>query len=70
MFDGPDSTCDVLRIDQLPACRPTGHGAGGRSLSELDADLVVHRGPNSPFASEVSLGGLDREMPEEKLNLF
>src|SRR5712692_6643088 len=50
--------------------RATGHRPGSRSIRRLDTDPVVDRGPDSLFAAEVSLCGLDRDVSGEKLNLF
>ena len=36
----------------------------------FDADPVIHRGPNALLAAEVSLRRLDRDVPEEELDLL
>ena len=40
------------------------------SVLWFDADLVVHSGSDALLAAEVSLGRLNRDVPEEELNLF
>jgi len=35
----------------------------------FDADAVVHRSTNPLFAAKITLGGLDRNVPEQKLDL-
>jgi hypothetical protein len=41
-----------------------------RSTLRLDTDSVVDRRPDSLLAAQVSLGGLDRDVTGEKLDLF
>ena len=41
-----------------------------RSTLRLDTDSVVDGRPDSLLAAQVSLGGLDRDVTEEKLDLF
>jgi hypothetical protein len=39
-------------------------------LYRLNPDSIVNRGPNSLFAAEVPLGGLDRDVSKKKLDLL
>jgi hypothetical protein len=47
----------------------TGDFAGHLIDGRLDANPVVHRCPDPLLAAEVELSCLDRDMPEQKLNL-
>jgi hypothetical protein len=46
-----------------------GHGSGVPVKRALNADPVVHRGPDTLFAAEVPLRGLDRNVSEEKRDM-
>jgi len=43
---------------------------GGRSVWRLYSDSVIHRTSNPLFAAEISLGCLNRNVAEQKLDLF
>ena len=42
----------------------------GNPALGFDADVVVHGGSNALLAAEVSLGRLNRDVPEEELDVI
>jgi hypothetical protein len=42
----------------------------GAAVRRLNADLVIHGTLNPLFATEISFGCLNRNVTEQKLNLF
>jgi hypothetical protein len=59
-----------MQSDLGPDRQRSGHGVGGLSIRGLDTYPVIHRGADSLQAAEVPLRGLDRDVSEEKLDLF
>ncbi len=61
---------EVLSGFRLDGRQPFPYRAMRRSTLRLDTDSVVDGRPDSLLAAQVSLGGLDRDVTEEKLDLF
>jgi hypothetical protein len=59
---------EVLSRPRLP--NSSAMSRWGLSAIWLDPDSIIHSRPDALLAAEVSLGGLDRYVAEQKLNLL